>query len=149
MQLAQSARTRDTLLGLLSSGSIPAAIAKVQGLDRALVRDSVAVGSPREGQTVPIALRFRGRATVVGQVVAADGTTPLPRAAVNLFPDSGSRELGRGIFADGDGRFAFYGVPLGAYTVKVQTSDRRNRTVAGLLVDRSRGYLIACNRFRG
>ncbi|MBK8001598.1 MAG: carboxypeptidase regulatory-like domain-containing protein [Verrucomicrobia bacterium] len=133
LQLATSASTRDTLLGLLSSGSIPEAIAKVEGLDRALVRDSVAVGSPREGQTVPIALRFRGRATVVGQVVAADGTTPLPRAAVNLFPDSGSRELGRGIFADGDGRFAFYGVPLGVYTVEVQTSDRRNRTVAGLL----------------
>ncbi len=133
LQLATSASTRDTLLGLLAAGSIPEAIAKVEGLDRALVRDSVPVGSPREGQTVPIALRFRGRATVVGQVVAADGTTPMPRAAVNLFPDSGSRELGRGIFADGDGRFAFYGVPLGVYTVEVQTSDRRNRTVAGLL----------------
>src|SRR5690606_8172135 len=60
-------------------------------------------------------------------------TTPIPRAAVNLFPDSGSRELGRGIFADDDGRFVFYGGPLGIYAVEVPTSDRRTRTVAGLL----------------
>jgi hypothetical protein len=133
LQLATSAATRDTLLGLFASGSIPEAIAKVEGLDRALVRDTVQLGSGREGQTVPMALRFRGRATVVGQVVAADGNTPVPRAAVNLFPDSGSRELGRGIFADDEGRFAFYGVPLGVYTVEVKTSDRRTRTVAGLL----------------
>ncbi|HAV61010.1 MAG TPA: hypothetical protein DCY13_01425, partial [Verrucomicrobiales bacterium] len=85
------------------------------------------------GQTVPIALRFRGRATVVGQVVGQDGVTPIPGAAVNLYPDADSRELGRGIFADGGGRFAFYGVPLGIYSVEVRTSDRRSRTVAGLL----------------
>jgi len=133
LQLATSAATRDTLLGLFAAGSLPEAIAKVEGLDRALVRDAVQIGSGREGQTVPIALRFRGRATVIGQVVAADGTTPVPKAAVNLFPDAGSRELGRGILADGEGRFAFYGVPLGIYSVEVQTSDRRTRTVAGLL----------------
>ncbi|MCW5558854.1 MAG: carboxypeptidase regulatory-like domain-containing protein, partial [Verrucomicrobiae bacterium] len=133
LELASSAATRDTLLGLFAAGSLPEAIAKVEGLDRALVRDTVTIGSPREGQTVPIALRFRGRATVVGQVVAADGTAPVAGAAVNLYPDSGSRELGRGIVADSDGRFAFYGVPLGVYTVEVQTSDRRARTVSGLL----------------
>jgi hypothetical protein len=32
-----------------------------------------------------------------------------------------------------DGRFAFFGVPLGVFTVDVKTSDRRGRTVAGLL----------------
>ena len=133
LQLATSAGTRNTLLGLFAAGSLPEAIAKVEGLDRALVRDTVQMGSSREGQTVPIALRFRGRATVLGQIVAEDGTTPVPRAAVNLFPDAGSRELGRGILADGDGRFVFYGVPLGIYSVEVQTSDRRSRVVAGLL----------------
>jgi len=133
LQLATSAATRDTLLGLFAAGSIPEAIAKVEGLDRAVVRDTVTLGSGREGQTVPIALRFRGRATVVGQVVGADGTTPIPGAAINLFPDTDSRELGRGIFADREGRFAFYGVPLGVYTVDATTSDRRSRTVAGLL----------------
>ena len=133
LQLATSAATRDTLLGLFASGSIPEAIAKVEGLDRALVRDFVAANSSREGQTVPMALRFRGRATVVGRVVAEDGVTPVARPAVNLFPDSGSRELGRGIFADADGLFVFYGVPLGVYTISVETSDRRTRTVAGLL----------------
>ncbi len=133
LELATSPSTRDTLLGLFATGSLPEAIAKVEGLDRALIRDSVVIGSSREGQTVPIALRFRGRATVVGQVLAADGVTPLSRAAVNLFPDSGSRELGRGVFSDTDGRFVFYGVPLGVFTVEVKTSDRRTRTVAGLL----------------
>ncbi|MBN8246992.1 MAG: carboxypeptidase regulatory-like domain-containing protein, partial [Verrucomicrobia bacterium] len=133
LQLATSAATRDTLLGLFAAGSLPEAIAKVEGLDRALVRDAVQIGSGREGQTVPIALRFRGRATVIGQVVAADGATAVPGAAVNLFPDAGSRELGRGILADGEGRFVFYGVPLGIFSVEVHTSDRRNRTVAGLL----------------
>jgi hypothetical protein len=132
-QLATSTAGRDSLLSLFASGSLPEAIAKVEGLDRAVIRDNVPLGSGRVGQTVPIALRFRGRATVVGQVVDANGTTPLSGAAVNLFPDSDSRERGRGIFADREGRFAFYGVPLGVYTVEVSTSDRRNRTVAGLL----------------
>ncbi|HYG24635.1 MAG TPA: Ig-like domain-containing protein [Verrucomicrobiae bacterium] len=133
LELAANPSTRDTLLGLFATGSLPEAVAKVEGLDRALIRDSVAMGSAREGQTVPMALRFRGRATVVGQVVAADGVTPASRAAVNLFPDSGSRELGRGIFADSEGRFTFYGVPLGVFTIEAKTSDGRTRTVAGLL----------------
>ena len=49
------------------------AIAKVEGLDRALVRDLIPIGSSREGQNVPIALRFRGRATVIGQIVVRTG----------------------------------------------------------------------------
>ncbi|MBI1176201.1 hypothetical protein GC207_02040, partial [bacterium] len=133
LQLATSAATRDTLLGFFAAGSLPEAIAKVEGLDRALVRDVVPFNSGREGQTVPIALRFRGRATVIGQVVASDGVTPVAGAAVNLFPDPDSRELGRGIIADSDGRFAFYGVPLGVFTIEVTTSDRLTRTIAGLL----------------
>ena len=133
LQLATASSSRDSLLNILGTASVPEAIAKVEGLDRALIRDTVRMGGPREGQTVPMALRFRGRATVVGQVVAADGVTPVPRPAVNLFPDSASRELGRGIFADAEGRFAFYGVPLGVYTIEVTTSDRRSRTIAGLL----------------
>ena len=60
---------RDTLLGLFSAGSLPEAIVKAEGLDRAVVNDFVGIGSSREGQQVPIALRFRGRATVIGQVV--------------------------------------------------------------------------------
>jgi hypothetical protein len=66
-RLANSADTRDTLLGLFSATSLPEAIAKAEGLDRALVNDFVAIGSSREGQQVPIALRFRGRATVIGR----------------------------------------------------------------------------------
>ncbi|MDH7501179.1 MAG: Ig-like domain-containing protein, partial [Verrucomicrobiota bacterium] len=133
LQVATSAATRDTLLGWFAAGSIPEAIAKVEGLDRAVLRDTVPLGSAREGQTVPVALRFRGRATVVGQVLSADGVTPVPQPAVNLFPDPDSRELGRGLAADAEGRFAFYGVPLGVYSVEVTSTDRRKRTVSGLL----------------
>jgi len=132
-ELANSPQTANTLLGWMAAGSLPEAIAKVEGLDRAIVRDWVPIGSPREGQQVPVVLRFRGRATVVGQVVGADGRTPVPNAAVNLFPDPDSREQGRGIFADQEGRFAFYGVPLGVFTVDVKTADQRARTVNGLL----------------
>lgn len=132
-ELANSEATKDTLLAAFAVGSLPQAIAQVEGLDRALVRDIVNSGSARTGQEVPVALRFRGRATLIGQVVAADGTTPEPGAAVNLFPDVDSREQGRGILADQDGRFAFYGVPLGVYSVQVATSDRRTRTVSGIL----------------
>jgi hypothetical protein len=95
-----SPQTQNSLLAEFAAGSLPQAIAKAEGLDRALVRDLVSIGSSREGQEVPIALRFRGRAAVTGQVVAADGLTPVPAAAVNLFPDPNSRELGRGLFAD-------------------------------------------------
>ena len=59
--------------------------------------------------------------------------TPVANAAVNLFPDPDSRELGRGIFSDGSGQFAFFGVPLGLFTIDVKTSDHRARTVVGLL----------------
>jgi hypothetical protein len=131
--LANSAATKDTLLGLFAATSLPQAIAKAEGLDRAVMNDFVGVGSVREGQQVPIALRFRGRGTVVGVVVSADGQTPIPDAAVNLFPDPDSREKGRGLYSDANGQFAFFGVPLGVYTVDVSTSDKRSRTVAGLL----------------
>ena len=124
LQLANNDSTRTSLLSFLSAGTITEAIAKVEGLDRALVRDTVQLGSGREGQTVPIALRFRGRGTVLGQVVGADGVTPIGGAAVNLYPDRDSRELGRGIIADAEGRFAFYGVPLGIFSIEAITSDR-------------------------
>jgi len=132
--LAQQAATSvAALFEAFGATSLPQAIASAEGLDRALVRDVIGYGSSREGQEVPIALRFRGRATVTGRVVLADGTTPVREAAVNLFPDPDSRELGRGLFSDGDGRFAFFGVPLGVFTVDVRTSEGRYRTIAGLL----------------
>ncbi len=132
-QLISGSSDPNSLLALLSAGSLPQAVAVVEGLDRALVQDSVDVGSGREGQTVPIVLRFRGRGTVTGQVLASDGVTPVPNAAVNLYPDPNSRELGRGVFADGAGQFIFPGIPLGVYSVSVATSDKRGATVIGLL----------------
>ena len=131
--LATSDATKDTLLGAFAAASLPQAIAKVEGLDRALVHDFVGIGSSREGQEVPVALRFRGRGTIVGTVVGSDGSTPVGSAAVNLFPDPDSREQGRGVFADSNGQFAFSGVPLGVSTISVSTSDNRQRTVAVLL----------------
>jgi hypothetical protein len=116
-----------TLLAAFAAGALPEAIAKAEGLDRALFRDSIAAS--RTGGTNFVALRFRGRGTVTGTVLAANGTTPVPGAAVNLFPDPDSRELGRGVFSDSGGRFAFYGVPLGAFSLQADTGTGLNRSV--------------------
>lgn len=130
LELANSPSTQNTLLAAFAAGAMPEAIAKAEGLDRALLRDFVPVGSAREGQNVPVALRFRGRGVVEGQVLATDGVTPVPQAAVNLFPDPDSRELGRGIFADSQGRFAFFGVPLGVFSIEAKNSDGLSRTIS-------------------
>jgi len=133
MQLINSSTNAASLLALLSAGSLAQAVAVVEGLDRAVINDSVAIGSSREGQNVPFVLRFRGRATVTGQVVAADGVTPVINAAVNLYPDPSTLELGRGVFSDGTGQFSFPGVPLGVFSVQVATSDHRSATVLGFV----------------
>ena len=46
------------------AGALPDAIAAAEGLDRALLRDVIGIGSGREGSTVPVVLRFRGRGTM-------------------------------------------------------------------------------------
>ena len=133
-QLASaSPNTATALTQMFGVDTVPQAIQEVDGLDRTLLNDSVGLGSGREGQTVPFVLRFRGRGTVTGQVVASDGVSPLAGAAVNLFPDPTSLELGRGMFADNSGKFSFLGVPLGNFTVSAATADGRQRTVAGIL----------------
>jgi hypothetical protein len=132
-QLIAASSNPNSILSLLSAGSVDQAVAIVQGLDRAVVDDTIGIGSSREGQTVPIVLQFRGRGTVAGFVVASDGVTPVQNAAVNLYPDPSTLELGRGVFSDGTGAFSFPGVPLGVFTVQVSTSDRRGATVSGLL----------------
>ncbi len=132
-ELLNSSTNSSSLLALLSASTPGQAVLVVEGLDRAVVNDSVGIGSSREGQTVPIVLRFRGRGTVTGQVFASDGVTPVPNAAVNLFPDPSSLELGRGVFADGTGQFTFPGVPLGVFSIQVATSDHRAATVLGVL----------------
>ncbi len=90
-------------------------------------------GGGRDGGELAIALRFRGRASVTGRVLAATGA-PLSGAAVNLFPDPDSRELGRGLFTEADGSFAFHGVPLGEFTLNAETLDGRCRIVADRLL---------------
>lgn len=132
-QLINASANPNNLLGLLSAGSLPQAVAIVEGLDRAVLHDVVGIGTGREGQTVPFVLRFRGRGTVTGQVVDVDGVTPIPNAAVNLFPDPSSSELGRGVFSDGSGQFVFPGIPLGVFSIQVATSDRRSATMLGVL----------------
>ncbi len=104
-----------------------------QSVDRAVFRDMIEVGGSRVGSVVPVALRFRGRATVVGRVVAGDGVTPVVDAAVNLFPDASSREQGRGMYSDSQGAFTFAGVPLGEVSLQVETSDGRSRAVSSRL----------------
>ncbi|MCC6619868.1 MAG: Ig-like domain-containing protein [Deltaproteobacteria bacterium] len=116
-----------------AAGSLGQAIVKAQGLDRAIVRDAVWNDSGRVGTEVPIVLRFRGRGAVSGRVLEADGVTPRADAAVNLFPDPDSRELGRGMFSASNGAFAFAGVPLGVYSIEVTTGDGLRRVVSGRL----------------
>jgi hypothetical protein len=132
-ELAEAASARGTLGAAFGTGSVTEAIARVEGLDRALLRDSVIQGSPREGGEMFVALRFRGRGTVAGTVLAPDGVTPVGQVAVNLFPDPDSREQGRGLFTGSDGRFRFEGVPLGLYTVSATAASGASRTVAGVL----------------
>lgn len=132
-ELADQPGVRNSLLEAFATASLPQAIAMAEGLDRALLRDLVSPNSARVGTEVPVALRFRGRGTVTGRALLSDGVTPAPGAAVNLFPDPDSRELGRGLFADGDGRFAFFGVPLGLFDVRVSTSSGLFRTVSDVL----------------
>ncbi|HKS37006.1 MAG TPA: Ig-like domain-containing protein, partial [Verrucomicrobiae bacterium] len=133
LQLANSPSAQNTLLEAFAVGALPQAIAKAEGLDRALLRDFVPTGSPREGTIVPVALRFRGRGVVTGRVVLADATTPAVQTAVNLFPDPDSRELGRGVFSDQDGRFAFFGVPLGVFSIQAQSPTGLFRTVSDVI----------------
>jgi hypothetical protein len=131
--LASSPDGAAQVLQAFQGGSLNAAIAVAEGVDRTVFKDFVDLDSPRTGSAVPVTLRFRGRGTVTGTILAQDGTTPLVHVAVNLFPDPGSRELGRGVFSDGAGRFEFDGVPLGTFTIAATADDGRNRTVAGRL----------------
>jgi hypothetical protein len=109
------------------------AVLVAQSVDRAVLRDRVPNGSPRIGSTVPVALRFRGRGRVSGTVLASDGVTPVANAAVNLFPEESSNELGRGMFSTGTGQFDFAGVPLGELSVTVAAPDGSTRVVAARL----------------
>jgi hypothetical protein len=131
--LAGSADVEDTLLGEFAAGSLPEAIAQAEGIDRAVVRDNVIIRSARVSTEAVFALRFRGRGTVIGQVLESDGVTPAAGSAVNLFPDPDSRELGRGLFADAEGRFAFFGVPLGVFSVEATSPSGRTRVLADVI----------------
>ena len=133
LNLLASPANQNTLLSAFGTTSLPQAIAQAEGLDRALLRDLIPIGSAREGTETIVALRFRGRGAVAGRVLAADGVTAVSGVAVNLFPDPDSRELGRGVFSDSDGRFAFLGVPLGTFTVQATAPSGQFRTVAGVI----------------
>lgn len=107
-------------------------IAGIAGTDRAVFQDKVTLFSPRIGSTVPVVLRFRGRATVAGRVLDAR-RAPLFDVAVNLFPDADSREQPRGMFSNDFGRFFFPGVPLGQFTVEAARGDGRQAVRSGRL----------------
>lgn len=133
LALADSPGVQNTLLGAFAVGAMPEAIAMAEGLDRALLCDLIPLASSRIGTEVPVALRFRGRGAVTGQVLNPDGSSPAANVAVNLFPAPDSRELRRGVFSDANGQFSFYGVPLGVVTIQAQCSSGLFRTIAGVL----------------
>jgi hypothetical protein len=128
-QLAQQLQAAGSAAGLFDANT-SAAIAKAEGVDRAAFNDLVEPGSRRAATQLPVVLTFRGRAKVTGRVLASDGVTPVASAAVNLFPDPASRELGRGVFSDSEGRFAFHGVPLGVFSVEVLAPSGAGRIVS-------------------
>lgn len=132
-ELVSRPEYQDTLLAEFGTGATQGAIAKAEGLDRATVSDNALPS--RFASESAYALRFRGRGTVTGQVLLADGETPAVGAAVNLFPDVNSRELGRGVLADSAGRFAFQGVPLGPFSVEAENGAGLTRVVSGLIGD--------------
>lgn len=121
------------ILNSLGVNTAPQAIALAEGLDRAVWTDRAHYDPGAMGREITVALRFRGRAIVAGKVVGPDGVSPIARAAVNLFPDPTSRELGRGIFTDVNGNFQFNGVPLGNFSLQVKTGIGQYRTIAGRL----------------
>lgn len=123
----------DAVLQALDAANSGQAMVAIEGLDRAVMRDGVTVDSARIGTEVPVVLRFRGRGSVRGTVFAPDGVTPMADVAVNLYPDEGSRELGRGVFTTSAGTFSFPGVPLGYFHLEAQAPDGRRRSVAGYL----------------
>ncbi|HEY6225693.1 MAG TPA: hypothetical protein VI282_01090, partial [Verrucomicrobiae bacterium] len=127
-QLAQQLQAASGV-GLFDTNT-SAAVAKAEGVDRAAFNDLVDPGSRRSSTQLPVVLTFRGRAKVTGRIFASDGATPVASAAVNLFPDPDSRELGRGVFSDADGRFAFYGVPLGVFSLEVLAPSGAGRIVS-------------------
>lgn len=131
--LAEQPGVLDDFYSAFGVDTLQDALNAITGLDRAMLRDGITVNSPRVGTTVPVSLRFRGRGTVIVNVLASDGVTPVPGAAVNLTPALDSRELPRGFFSDPTGEVVFPGVPLGHYSIDVQTSDNRYAIVDGSL----------------
>lgn len=136
--MAKSPATAQQVMRAFSASTLAGGIALADAVDRVTFRDSIPVipvASPRLRSEVPVVLRFRGRGLVEGTVLASDGVTPVTGAAVNLYPERNSRELGRGVFSDAAGHFAFTGVPLGAFSVEAKTGDGLARTVSGRLAD--------------
>lgn len=120
----------DAFIEAFGTENFYSAIARAESVDRATFHDSI--GESRERTTVHVALRFRGRGTVSGRVLTEEGI-PVAGAAINLYPDTTSRELGRGLYSNADGSFSFAGVPLGAFTIHAQDGEDRSRVVAGRL----------------
>ncbi len=132
-ELTREPDTRNAMLRAFNLGDIGQAIVAAEGLDRAVYRDTIYLESGRDGSEIAVALRFRGRGSVTGHVLSSTGA-PIPGAAVNLFSDPDSRELGRGVFTATDGSFVFHGVPLGEFTLNAETPTGRCRIVADRLL---------------
>lgn len=146
--LAALPAVKDALLKAFNVGSLGEAIVSAENIDRATYTDLVDLGGGRLGTELAIALRFRGRGVLTGRVLAEDGVTPIAGAAVNLFPDEGSREQARGMFSGDDGSFRFEGVPLGVFSMAAESPDAatgkfRTQVLSGRLL--TPGELLEMN----
>ncbi len=78
------------------------------------------------GGTEVVNPTFFGRARLAGRILRPDGITPAGPAAVNFFPDYfRTGEVGKGVFSDANGTFAIEDVPLGRFTLRVETVEFR------------------------
>ena len=74
-----------------------------------------------DGQTADVSLTLVTTATVVGQLVRADRTTPVRDAVVTLEYDALSG-LAQTV-TDSEGRFVFAGVPAGGFTIRSSVAE--------------------------
>src|SRR4249919_2021727 len=70
---------------------------------------------PRDSQRLQTSIAPPpGTGRLIGRVISADGGEPLRNARVSLSPAAGDVPL---VLTDGDGRFAFAGLPAATYAV--------------------------------
>jgi len=104
----------------------------------------------RAGDEVPVTIVLQSVASVAGQIVAADGSTPVPNVKVYLFEkcDDGICVVGEAT-ADQNGGYRIDKVRLGEYSVSAFRSDFSDGNIVSVSLQYDRQVFRADVRFRG